>query len=151
MSAMASQITSLTIVYSSVYSNRRSKKTSKIRITGLGERNSLVTGEFPAQRSSNAENVSIWWHHHAHWTPGYSCHSHPHQTLEPLNIFISSGHWSYSWHPQMLPNPGVILASWGATLDILFQQKVKPFWLCWTNRSHMFEWLGQWFFSNTFQ
>ena len=26
--------------------------------------NSPVTSEFPAQRSSNAENVSIWWHHH---------------------------------------------------------------------------------------
>ena len=24
-----------------------------------------VTGEFPAQRASNAENVSIWWRHHA--------------------------------------------------------------------------------------
>ena len=23
-----------------------------------------VTGEFPAQRASNAENVSIWWRHH---------------------------------------------------------------------------------------
>ena len=23
-----------------------------------------VTGEFPAQRVSNAENVSIWWRHH---------------------------------------------------------------------------------------
>ena len=23
-----------------------------------------MTGEFPAQRSSNAENVSIWWRHH---------------------------------------------------------------------------------------
>ena len=23
------------------------------------------TGEFPAQRASNAENVSIWWRHHA--------------------------------------------------------------------------------------
>ena len=26
--------------------------------------NSPVTGEFPTQRASNAENVSIWWHHH---------------------------------------------------------------------------------------
>ena len=26
--------------------------------------NSPVTGEFPAQRASNAENVSIWWRHH---------------------------------------------------------------------------------------
>ena len=24
-----------------------------------------MTGEFPAQRASNAENVSIWWRHHA--------------------------------------------------------------------------------------
>ena len=24
-----------------------------------------VTGEFPAQMASNAENVSIWWRHHA--------------------------------------------------------------------------------------
>ena len=42
----------------------RSKKTSKLRITGLCEGNSLVTGEFPTQRASNAENVSIWWHYH---------------------------------------------------------------------------------------
>ena len=27
--------------------------------------NSPETGEFPAQRASNAENVSIWWRHHA--------------------------------------------------------------------------------------
>ena len=43
---------------------RRSKKTSKLRVTGLCEGNSPETGEFPAQRASNAENVSIWWRHH---------------------------------------------------------------------------------------
>ena len=43
---------------------RRSKKTSKLRITGLCVRNSPVTGEFPAQMARNAENVSIWWRHH---------------------------------------------------------------------------------------
>ena len=42
---------------------RRSKKTSKLRVTGLFEGNSPVTGEFLAQRTSYAENVSIWWHH----------------------------------------------------------------------------------------
>ena len=42
----------------------RSKKTSKLRVTGLCEGNSLETGEFPAQRASNAENISIWWRHH---------------------------------------------------------------------------------------
>ena len=44
---------------------RRSKKTSKLRVTGLCARNSPGTGEFPAQMASNAENVSIWWRHHA--------------------------------------------------------------------------------------
>ena len=44
---------------------RRSKKTSKLRVTGLCAGNSPGTGEFPAQRASNAENVSIWWRHHA--------------------------------------------------------------------------------------
>ena len=43
---------------------RRSKKTSKLRVTGLCARNSPVAGEFPAQMASNAENVSIWWRHH---------------------------------------------------------------------------------------
>ena len=43
---------------------RRSKKTSKLRVTGLCAGNSSVTGEFPAQMASNAENVSIWWRHH---------------------------------------------------------------------------------------
>ena len=43
---------------------RTSKKTSKLRVTGLWAGNSPVTGEFPAQRASNAENVSIWWRHH---------------------------------------------------------------------------------------
>ena len=40
---------------------RRSKKVSKRRVTSLCEGNSPVTGEFPAQRASNAENFSIWW------------------------------------------------------------------------------------------
>ena len=44
---------------------RRSKKTSKLRVTGLCEGNSPVTVGFPAQRGvSNAENVSNWWRHH---------------------------------------------------------------------------------------
>ena len=43
---------------------RRSKKTSKLRITGLCAGNSPGTGEFPAQMASNADNVSILWCHH---------------------------------------------------------------------------------------
>ena len=42
----------------------KSKKTSKLRVTGLCVGNSPVIGEFPAQRASSAENVSIWLRHH---------------------------------------------------------------------------------------
>ena len=65
ISEVASQFTSLAIVYSTVYSRRRSKKTSKLRATCLCAGNSPVTGEFPTQRASNAENVSILWRHHS--------------------------------------------------------------------------------------
>ena len=66
MSAMASQITSFTIVYSTVKFRRRSKKTSKLRVTGLCAGNSPVTAELPAHMASNLENVSIWWRHHVY-------------------------------------------------------------------------------------
>ena len=50
---------------------RKLKKTSKLRVTGLCEGNSPVTGEFPAQRASNVENVYIWWRHHENETQIY--------------------------------------------------------------------------------
>ena len=88
MSAMASQITSLMIVYSTIYSDR-SKKTSKLCVTGLCEGNSPVTGEFPAQRVGNAEIVSIWWRHHG------------------LGISMKNSHWNYhNW--KMLKTSGNI-------------------------------------------
>ena len=40
----------------------------KLRITGLCAGNSPVTGEFPAQKACNAENISFWWRHHARTT-----------------------------------------------------------------------------------
>ena len=50
---------------------RRSKKTPKLRVTGLCVGNSPEAGELPAQMASNAENVSIWWRHHDlnRWRP----------------------------------------------------------------------------------
>ena len=64
MSAMASQITSITSVYSSYYTGAdQRKKTSKLRVNGLCEGNSPVTGECLAPRASSAEIVSIWRHH----------------------------------------------------------------------------------------
>ena len=56
MSAMVSQINRLF--------GSRSRKTSKLGVIGLCEGNPPVAGDFPSQRSSDAENVSIWWRHH---------------------------------------------------------------------------------------
>ena len=64
ISAIGSQITSLTIVYSSVYSGTEKlqniKASSRWHLWGAF----TVTGEFPAQMASNAEYFSIWWRHH---------------------------------------------------------------------------------------
>ena len=60
MSAMASQIISISTVCSAV----GIKKTPKLHVTGLCEGNPSVTGGSPSQKASNAETVSIWWRHH---------------------------------------------------------------------------------------
>ena len=49
MSVMASQITSLTIVYSTVYYGADQRKHQRW---------------IPRTKASDAENVSIWWRHH---------------------------------------------------------------------------------------
>ena len=64
MGAMASQVTSLTIVYSTVYSGADQIKHQSSASLAFVRRIQTVTGEFPAQMASNAENVSIGWHHH---------------------------------------------------------------------------------------
>ena len=48
---------------SSVCSGADQRK-HQFRVTGLCEGNLPVTGGFPSQRASDAENVSIWWRHH---------------------------------------------------------------------------------------
>ena len=60
MSAVASQITSVSIVCSTVGS------CPKQRIYQSFESLAFVTGEFPAQMASDAENISIWWRHHVY-------------------------------------------------------------------------------------
>ena len=62
----------------------RWKKTSKLRITDLWEGNSPVTSEFPAQRGSNAEHVSIWWHHQDRCSGGWCNVGHPSETCLKL-------------------------------------------------------------------
>ena len=55
MGAMASQITSLTIVYSTVYSDADQRKHQSSASLAF------VRG---IQMASNAENISFWWRHH---------------------------------------------------------------------------------------
>ena len=66
MGVIASQITSLTIVYSSVYSDALTQIKENIKALRRRPLNGefTETAEFPAQMASNAENVSIWWRHH---------------------------------------------------------------------------------------
>ena len=64
MGAIASQITSLTIVYSTVYSgadqSKHQSSASLAFVCGI-QRGPVI---FPAQMASNAGNVAIWWRHH---------------------------------------------------------------------------------------
>ena len=74
------------------------KKTSKLRVTGLCARNSLVTGEFLAQMSSNAENISIWWRHHVTKSGGYN----PHKTTHRETVYISGDFVSDEGHVNVI-------------------------------------------------
>ena len=55
MSAMASQTTGVSIVYSTVYSGADQRIYQSSASLAFSQGNSLVTGEFPAQRISKAE------------------------------------------------------------------------------------------------
>ena len=57
MSSLPSQITGISIVYSTICSGAVKENIKALRHWPLG-------GEFLAQKVSNAEKVSIWWRHH---------------------------------------------------------------------------------------
>ena len=62
--AMASLFTNLTIGYSIVFIQAQIKENTKALRHWLCAGNSSVTDDFPAQRTSNGENVPILWRHH---------------------------------------------------------------------------------------
>ena len=64
MNAMASQITGVSIAYATACSGADQRKHWSTASLAFAMGNSPVIGEFPAQRGSNAKNVSIWWRHH---------------------------------------------------------------------------------------
>ena len=56
----------------------------------LWEGNSVVTGEFPAQMASNAENVSIWWRCHVWINSDFFLSSYSHTfRLNILESYLS--------------------------------------------------------------
>ena len=63
MTTMTSQITSLAVVSSTVYSEADQRK-QHWPLCGEFTGDRWIPRAFPAQMASNAENVSIWWRHH---------------------------------------------------------------------------------------
>ena len=79
----------------------RSKKTSKLRVTGLCVGNSPVTGEFPTQKASNAENVArevILKNMENEW----------HAAIKSYNIITKTG-----WLFGIFVFQGLALVAWG--------------------------------------
>ena len=96
MGAIASQITSLTHpVYSIVYSDADQRKhqssTSLAFVRGIQQVH--CTGEFPAQRASNAEIVSLWWRHHVFDTVNNSSTSITNQP-KTKKVLLHDCEWS---------------------------------------------------------
>ena len=87
MGVMASEITSLMIVYSTVYSGADERKyessASLAFVPGIHQW--LVNS--PHKIASNAENAYIWWHHHGNhileWNAIISSSTHYLNTLRP--------------------------------------------------------------------
>ena len=103
---------------------RRSRKTSKRRATGLCTGNSPGTGEFPAQMTSNEENVSIWWRHHyphqfwhiVHWLLEHILQSNLNRNI----IVAFNNHLkipSSKWRPLLLTSLYSTLAAAGEAID----------------------------------
>ena len=82
----------------------RSKITSKLLGTVLSAGNSPVTGEFPAQMASNAENVSIWWPHYDWWNiSGYFPMRHMLTKICILSSCISFAFIMFSQYKYVFP------------------------------------------------
>ena len=85
MGSMASEITSITILYSTVIQ-------AQIKENGKAPRHWPLcgeftgTGDFPAQRASNAEYVSIRWRHHDICTD----HAELHQSVSGHSFYLFS-------------------------------------------------------------
>ena len=102
---------------------RRSKKTSKLRVTGFCAGNSPGTGEFSAQMASNAESVSIWWRQHA-YTNEYTEGNVPRENTQ---AFFEISQLSCQYRNYHYNNKTIL---WSSTHDdgISFQETLSVCW-----------------------
>ena len=78
---------------------RRSKKTSKLRVTGLCVGNSPGPVNSPHKgpvTSGYAENVSIWWRHHADRVYRLLVHAHRSREGTPSILFLNAVRCHYN-------------------------------------------------------
>ena len=107
MGAMAYQITSLTIVYSTVYSGADHRKHQSS--ASLAFVQGIHRG--PAQMARNAENVSIWWRHHGS-CERVVCTGKNVLNIGPLVVTPASDGSSFRWFPVDSVNRSVLQTKW---------------------------------------
>ena len=102
MGAIASQITSPTIVYSTVYSDADQRKHQSSASLAFVRGHSPGTGEFSAQMANNAEKVSIWWRHHVNGYIGFSCLPVSMNNLRELTLNWATAFYIYHYIAQFI-------------------------------------------------
>ena len=85
---MASQITGVSIVYSTVCQGADQTKHQSSAPLAFA-RGIKRNGEFPTQRASNSENASIWWRHHV-WYWGRIIPAGPVNTMGAHMVQVAS-------------------------------------------------------------
>ena len=119
---------------SRVFSHRW-KKTSKLRVTGLCAGNSPVSGEFPAQMASNAENVSIWWRHHATQMINILCQNKLQKSPPSAATSIKENKgrlWRRYWQARTADWNGTWVSKWDSQCP-----KTHPIWCRWSKPTGM--------------
>ena len=129
----------------------RSKKRSKLRVTGLFAGNSPATGEFPAQMASNAENASIWWRHHdTVTTPDknqvksialYILRNYANEST--LLQWISTYLWGWTHHNDEKPPQAQEFDTYSTN-----RYQVVIFWWVLCHRKIGTSWMPIWLFNN---
>ena len=101
----------------------KSKKISKLRALGLCEGKSPLTGEFPTQKASGAENASIWWRHHdLCWNEMRSTLPKMWRNINRVRYFM--WWWNY-WHTLILAYLDAMVEIISVTSDSLI-----PWFMC---------------------